>query len=178
MMDHITASLTLAPAVGMHQERDVLKRPRYWDGFLLDFGADPPLVEQGNELLVKQHRLYQLETRLKGGSIWQDKGLVFANNSGNYIDPMMLHRDFDKLLRDARLPDIRFHDLRHSAATMLLAMGINPKVVQERLGHSHISITLGIYAHVLPSMQREAAEKIHDLFRKSDQEDDHEQTMS
>ena len=54
MMDHITASLTLAPAVGMHQERDVLKRPRYWDGFLLDFGADPPLVEQGNELLVKQ----------------------------------------------------------------------------------------------------------------------------
>ena len=61
------------------------------------------------------------------------------------------------------LPAIRFHDLRHTAATLMLKQGINPKIVQERLGHADISITLNIYSHVLPSMQEDAAEKIDEL---------------
>jgi integrase len=61
---------------------------------------------------------------------------------------------------DAKLPRIRFHDLRHTAATLLLSSGVHPKVVQERLGHSQISVTLDTYSHVLASMQEEAAGKL------------------
>jgi integrase len=62
-------------------------------------------------------------------------------------------------------PDIRFHDLRHTAATLMLQQGIHPKVVQERLGHSDISMTLNTYSHVLPSMQEEAADKMDELLK-------------
>ena len=65
------------------------------------------------------------------------------------------------------MPHIRFHDLRHSAATILLSMGVNVKVVQEMLGHSRISMTLDTYSHVLPGMQEEAVEKISNLFQTS-----------
>ena len=72
---------------------------------------------------------------------------------------------FQKLLEKAGLPHMRFHDLRHSAATILLSMGIHPKVVQELLGHSRIQITMDIYSHVLPSMalQEDAMNKLNDL---------------
>ena len=60
---------------------------------------------------------------------------------------------------------MRFHDLRHSAATILMAAGVHPKVVQERLGHSTITMTMDIYSHVLPSMQQDVADKIDDMFK-------------
>ena len=75
----------------------------------------------------------------------------------------MIRRSFRPLLVKAGLPQIRFHDLRHSCATLLLSMGIHPKVVQERLGHSQISVTLDTYSHVLPSMQEEAAQRLDAL---------------
>ncbi len=71
--------------------------------------------------------------------------------------------EFKKLLKKADLPDIRFHDLRHSAATLLLSLGVHPKVVQELLGHTQISMTMDIYSHVLPSMQQDAVSKLNDL---------------
>jgi integrase len=71
---------------------------------------------------------------------------------------------FKPILKAAGLPTIRFHDLRHTAAMLLLSQGVHPKVVQERLGHSEISVTLDIYSHVLPSMQREAAGKLDRMF--------------
>ena len=67
------------------------------------------------------------------------------------------------LLKRAGLPMIRFHDLRHTAATLLLTRGVHPKIVQERLGHSQISLTLDTYSHVLPGMGREAASKLDEL---------------
>ncbi len=74
---------------------------------------------------------------------------------------MQFHRcHFKPLLKRAGLPDIRFHDLRHTSASLLLAAGVHPKVVPERLGHSQISVTMDIYSHVLPTMQRDAADKI------------------
>ena len=76
------------------------------------------------------------------------------------------HRLFDSykhLLKQAALPDIRFHDLRHTAATLMLGWGIHPKVAQERLSHARIGYTLGTYSHVLPSIQTEAAEKMDEL---------------
>jgi integrase len=114
--------------------------------------------------VLKQHRAYQLEARLKAGVAWQDKDLVFCNTHGGYLSPDYLLEVFQKLLEDAGLPYIRFHDLRHSAATILLSMGVHPKVVQELLGHSKVGITLDIYSHVLPSMQRIAMDGMDELF--------------
>jgi integrase len=67
-------------------------------------------------------------------------------------------------LANAKLPDVRFHDLRHTAATLMLLQGIHPKIVQEMLGHASISLTLDTYSHVIPSMQRNAAKKMDELF--------------
>jgi integrase len=87
---------------------------------------------------------------------------VFCNLHGGPLRRSHFHRqDFKPLLRRAKLPDIRFHDLRHTSATLLLSQGVHPKIVQERLGHSQISVTMDTYSHVLPTMQREAAGKMN-----------------
>jgi integrase len=114
---------------------------------------------------LRVHRIQQEQMRVNVGEKWQDKGLVFCDGYGGFFSPDMVLRRFDKLLDEAGLPHMRFHDLRHSAATILLVAGVHPKVVQERLGHSTIAMTLDVYSHVLPSMQQEAAGKIDDLFK-------------
>lgn len=116
--------------------------------------------------VLKQHRSGQLEAREKAGATWEDNDLVFCNTHGGYLSPDYLLEVFDKLIEEAGLPRIRFHDLRHSAATILLSMGIHPKVVQELLGHSKIGITMDTYSHVLPAMHREAMNEMDDLFGK------------
>jgi integrase len=115
---------------------------------------------------LKQHRTHQAEDRLRDGAAWNDFGLVFCTQHGNLLDPNQIPLKFYKLLAEVGLPRIRFHDLRHSAATFLLSMGVHPKIVQEILGHSAISITIDIYSLSLPSMQEEAMEKLNELFRK------------
>ena len=89
--------------------------------------------------------------------------MIFPTSKGTPMDPSNLYHNFKRLLIEAGLPDIRFHDLRHTAATLMLQQGVHPKVVQERLGHSDISMTLNTYSHVLPVMQDEAAEKLDEL---------------
>ena len=79
------------------------------------------------------------------------------------MDPSNLYHNFKRFLKKAGLPDIRFHDLRHTSATLMLQQGVHPKVVQERLGHSDISLTLNTYSHVVPGMQEEAAGKLDEL---------------
>ena len=114
---------------------------------------------------LKRHRIAQLEERLGAGSEWIDNDLVFANEVGRPIERQnLMRRSFVPLLDRAGLPRIRFHDLRHSAATLLLSQGVHPKVVQERLGHSSIGLTMDTYSHVLPDMQREAAAKLDAIF--------------
>jgi integrase len=91
---------------------------------------------------------------------------VFCNAAGGPLRRSHFHFDeFKPLLKRASLPDIRFHDLRHTSATLLLSHGIHPKVVQERLGHSQISVTLDTYSHVLPTMQLEAAGKFDQILQ-------------
>ena len=86
---------------------------------------------------------------------------VFCDTAGGYLRQSNVHRrSMAPLMVAAELPRIRFHDLRHTAATLLLLAGENPKVVSERLGHASIEITLNVYSHVLPTMQKEAARKI------------------
>lgn len=115
---------------------------------------------------LKQHRVRQLEEKLKAGPVWKDNDLVFSSTLGGHLHTSrILFTQFKQLLKKAGLPDIRFHDLRHSSATMLLSLGVHPKVVQEILGHSQISMTMDIYSHVLPTMQREAMSKLNDALQ-------------
>jgi integrase len=113
---------------------------------------------------LKQHRVQQLELRLKVGEEWQEQDYVFTSLKGGPLNPRYILKLFDRLLKEAGLPHMRFHDLRHSAATLLLSMGINAKVVQEILGHSNISMTMDVYSHVLPSMHKDAMGKWDDEF--------------
>jgi integrase len=117
-----------------------------------------------NETL-KRHYSIQLEARLQDSEACDDYDLVFPNKRGGFIVPMTLANHFTRLLEEIGLPHIRFHDLRHSAATLLLSMGVPARVVQEILGHSTFSTTMDRYSHVLPSMQQEAMKKMDDLLR-------------
>jgi integrase len=121
-----------------------------------------------------QHRIRQLEAKLKAGSAWEEHDLVFCNIYGRFLNSASLQVLFSKLLKKAQLPHMRFHDLRHSAATILLAMGVPIKVVQELLGHKDINTTLNVYGHVLASMQQEAMDKLDDLFGKGEDNKDEE----
>ena len=113
---------------------------------------------------LRGQRIRQLDQQFEAGAIWSESDLVFTNSVGNAINPANLRsRSFIPLLKRAGLPIIRFHDLRHSTATLLLSLGKNPKVVQELLGHSQISITMDIYSHALPTMQREAMDDLNQL---------------
>lgn len=102
--------------------------------------------------MLKKHHIQQLELRTTVTD-WEDRDLVFPNLKGGYLHPTHMAESFRELLKEAGLPPMRFHDLRHSAATILLARGVNIKVVSELLGHSDIVITLRTYGHLLPSMQ-------------------------
>lgn len=114
---------------------------------------------------LRRHKARQAEERLAAGALWGSEShwpdLVFTSEIGGPLDARNLaQRSFNRLLKRADLPIIRFHDLRHTAATLMLLQGINAKIVSERLGHSSVGITLDRYSHVLPSMQRDAAQVI------------------
>jgi integrase len=107
---------------------------------------------------LRGHLQRQLEEIDRAGSLWRENGLVFASEAGEPLDRRHLtSRRFKALLRRAGLPDIRFHDLRHTCATLLLSKNVNPKIVSEMLGHASIAITLDTYSHVLPNMRDQAA---------------------
>ena len=120
------------------------------------------VIALGNSTIEKfrKHQSLQVEDIKTADKSWKENDIIFPSSKGTPMDPSNLYHNFKKLLIDAGLPDIRFHDLRHTAATLMLQQGVHPKVVQERLGHSDISMTLNTYSHVLPVMQDEAAEKL------------------
>lgn len=89
-----------------------------------------------------------------------DHDLVFAWPDGRPLHPERFSRSFVRLVARWRLPPLSVHGLRHTWATLALQAGVHPKVVQERLGHSTISVTMDIYSHVLPSMESDAADRV------------------
>lgn len=98
------------------------------------------------------------------GSIYRPGGLVFANEVGGIVNPSNLrNRSLKALLKHGRPPPMRFHDLRHTCATLLLSRNVNPKIVSEMLGHASIAITLNTYSHVLPTMQQSAIRALEDI---------------
>jgi integrase len=114
------------------------------------------------------------DNRAFAGERWQESGHVFTSTIGTVLEPRNFHRSFDEAVKrivrqtaleggPIELPSIRVHDLRHTCATLLLARGVHPNIVQELLGHSQISLTLDTYSHVLPAMQEEAARTIETI---------------
>jgi integrase len=118
---------------------------------------------------LAEHRERQAAEREQQGAQWEEQGLVFPNSVGGPLDPHNLRqRSFFPLLDRAGLPRIRFHDLRHSCATLLLSEGVHPKIVSDLLGHSQIGITLDLYSHVTATMQAVAAEAMGRLLGDQD----------
>ena len=98
------------------------------------------------------------------GDLYKDQGLVFASEVGSVMSPTNLRRrSFAPLLKRAGLPRVRFHDLRHTCATLLFGRNVHPKYVQELLGHSNVGITLDTYSHVIPGMGDQTARVMEDL---------------
>ena len=90
--------------------------------------------------------------------------MSLPNPTGQTTEPIVLHRDYKALLEKAELPTtMRFHDLRHSAASLLLAQGISPKMIADLLGHSRIGITMDLYSHILPAMRRDTADAMDQI---------------
>ena len=110
--------------------------------------------------VLRTWKVAQLEERLRAGSAWNPGEWVFTNEVGRPHNPEWVGKRFRKLIARSDFPTITMRELRHSHATALLQAGVHPKVVQERLGHSSIRVTMDTYSSVLPTMQREAVERL------------------
>ncbi len=117
-------------------------------------------LDPGTVAVLREHRKTQLEERLIMGGGFTDHGLVFCRPDGGPLHPERFSRTFEIEAGRAGLPRIRLHDLRHTWATLALAAGEHPKVVQERLGHANVSITLDIYSHVTEGLHSDAASRV------------------
>jgi integrase len=113
-------------------------------------------VESETISRLKQHKADQAKEKLQAED-WTDHGLVICTSKGTPMSGDNLSARFRHIIKETGLPPLRFHDLRHTHATLLLKQGLNPKIVQERLGHSSISVTLDTYSHVTPNLQETAA---------------------
>ena len=113
------------------------------------------LVRTAAELL-RRHRVAQAKARMAAGPAWVDRDLVFTNELGGPVADQTFRRGFHRHLKAADCPEIRIHDGRHTAASILLGRGVHAKIVSEMLGHSRIATTMDLYSHVTPTMQREA----------------------
>jgi len=115
---------------------------------------------------LKAHRRRQAQERLLMGQAYQDNNLVFAREDGTPTDPRNFTKRFQRILKRAGLPKVRLHDLRHTHASLLLSRGVHPKIVQERLGHSSISMTLDLYSHLAPGLDEAAAATLNGLIKE------------
>ena len=116
---------------------------------------------------LKAHRARQAEEQLRLGIRPDEDSFVVAQYDGQPIQPRSLTHEWVRILGKTTLPRIRFHDLRHTHASQMLAAGVHPKVASERLGHSTIGITLDLYSHVMPGMQADAAEQVDLAIRRA-----------
>ncbi len=114
---------------------------------------------------LREHQQGQQVERAAAGAAYDDQGFVFAHRLGQPLcDRTLVESHFKPILERAGLPrGIRFYDLRHTCATLLLLANVNPKIVSERLGHSTVTLTLDTYSHVLPTMQRAAADQLEQM---------------
>lgn len=128
-------------------------------------------------ILLREHKAKQAELKKALGLELQDGDFVFAHPDGSLLRPDSISHGFRKIAARAGLPALRFHDLRHTHATLLLKQGVHPKIVSERLGHSSIAITLDTYSHVLPGLQEDAARRFEQGLQQAKIESDIEQAI-
>jgi integrase len=117
---------------------------------------------------LRRHRKEQDAERELWGEAYEDHGLVFCLANGRPLHPDAVTARMKRNARKAGLPWIKLHGLRHTYATLMLQAGVHPKVVQERLGHSSITVTMDTYSHAIPSMQEDAADRVADLLDGDD----------
>lgn len=127
-------------------------------------GVRSVALDAGTVAKLRAHRARQLEERMLMGPGWADHDLVFCKVDGHPFQPERVSREFDRRVLRWKLPKITLHGLRHTWATLALQAGVHPRVVQERLGHSTIGITLDTYSHVTAGMQEDAAATVAALF--------------
>ena len=142
-----------------------LKCPKRVGGLLMV----PPKSDKGRRTIgipmqlvdaLKAHRAAQQAEREAAGSLWQDHGLVFVQETGKMIDPSRDWEEWKRLLAEAEVRDGRLHDARHTAATLLLEQGVDARVVMEILGHSQITLTQNTYQHVMPKVIADATQRV------------------
>ena len=126
-------------------------------------GRRPIALDKGTIAVMREHRRRMLEERMLIGPDFDDQGLVFHQPDGSWLHPDAVSEMFLRRVRRYGLERLTLHGLRHTWATLALERGIHPRVVQERFGHSTISITLGMYSHVGPTLHDEAAALVGDL---------------
>ncbi len=188
--DRLEALYVLAISTGMRQgellalkwedadlERGVLRVRRTLTHVDKGFVVGEPKTKKSRRTIrltvgavqaLSDHLSRQLEEMERMGSLYEPGGLVFATQRGTIINPSNLrNRSFKPLLNRMELPPIRFHDLRHTCATLLLSKNVNSKIVSEMLGHANIAITLDTYSHVLPDMQEKAARALEAALRQN-----------
>jgi integrase len=148
------------------------------EGITLDDGTKSKLSKRAITLTkdaineLKKHRVQQEKVKKwLTDSGYIDHNLVFARDDGSFLDPREFTKRFQRKLKKAGLPIIRLHDIRHTHASMLLADNVHPKIVQERLGHSSINVTLDLYSHLSEGIQRRASDSLDDLFAKKKDSD-------
>lgn len=112
---------------------------------------------------LRKHRDRQLSEQRTLGERWEQSDLVFTTDRGRPLDGTVVSHHFHRQLDRAGLPQRRFHDLRHSCATLLLVQGVSPRVVMDVLGHSQIALTMNTYSHVIPELKRHAADRMEEL---------------
>ena len=119
-----------------------------------------PLTGMAATALRRQRDWFQAQQRMLAGSEWQEGDWVFTTAVGTPMHGSDVTRRLQRLLAAAGLPHMRFHDLRHGMATLLIAQGVHARVVMEMLGHSTIAVTMNVYGHVVPALEREAADRL------------------
>jgi integrase len=156
--------------VGALQIRDTVKRLK-GKGLMIGDVKTPHsrrriILAGGTVESLRIHQQRQAFARKVAGDSWTEQGLVFCTGTGGPLDAGAVSHAKDRALSACGLPHVRTHDLRHTAATYLLSKGVHPKVVQELLGHSSITLTMNTYSHVLPSLHQEVAKHMDSLLAK------------
>ena len=135
----------------------VTKAPKSQAG-IRDLPLSPSLIS-----MLNKHKIEFSKKQLKYAVGYNNDDFVICQHNGNPYKPFSFTKKFRTLLKQNNLRHIRFHDLRHTNASIMLSQGISPKVAQQRLGHSDFSTTMNIYSHVMKSMEIEAAQKLDDV---------------
>ena len=154
---------SIACAVKYTDGEHVLRTPKS------GHGQRAVALGSGTVAALREQRQHQAEHRLRTGPAYADQGLIFAGPLDDIRSMGSTRNAFKRAARQVGFPDLRFHDLRHTSATLALKAGVHPKIVSERLGHANVAITMNVYSHVLPDMQRDAADALDKLVRLPEQ---------